>query len=234
MRGAQLQPIIRVARCAKVAGLFAALGITAHLSAQTPPSDSNNRILGVIPNFLTVNDSQQNIPPLTVKQKFALFYKETADPFTVVAAAAGAGLSQAHNEDPKYGQGGGAYADRFAAAVADIATQNFFQDALLASVLHEDPRYFRRGPQFRFLYRLRYSMTRVVITRTDAGKPSFNYSGIGGMAMGIGLSNAYYPSRSVNGTEVAMRFGTSLAASAFANILPEFWPDIRQKFFHRK
>lgn len=220
--------------------MLAALGISAHLPAQNPPSDSNvtpasnGRILGVIPNFLTVNDPQQNIPQLTVKQKFALFYKETADPFTVVAAAAGAGLSEAPNDDPKYGQGGGAYADRFGAAVADIATQNFFQDALLASVLHEDPRYFRRGPQFPFLYRVRYSMTRVVITRTDAGKPSFNYSGIGGMALGIALSNAYYPSRSVNGAEVAMRFGTSLAASAFGNILPEFWPDIRQKFFHRK
>jgi hypothetical protein len=54
------------------------------------------------------------------------------------------------------------------------------------------------------------------------------------MAMGIALSNAYYPNRSVNGTEVGTRFGTSLVASALSNILPEFWPDIRQKLFHHK
>jgi hypothetical protein len=54
------------------------------------------------------------------------------------------------------------------------------------------------------------------------------------MSMGIALSNTYYPDSSVNGTEIASRFATSLAASALYNILPEFWPDIRQKFFHRK
>jgi hypothetical protein len=77
-------------------------------------------------------------------------------------------------------------------------------------------------------------LSRVVVTKTDAGKTDFNYSNIGGMALGIALSNAYYPDKSVNGTEVATRFGTSLVASALANILPEFWPDIKQKFFHHK
>jgi len=118
--------------------------------------------------------------------------------------------------------------------VADITTQNFFSDAVLSSILHEDPRYFRRGPKYRFWYRLGYSVSRLVLTQTDSGKRVFNYANIGGMALGIGLSNAYYPDKSVNGTEVAARFGTSLVASALSNILPEFWPDMKQKFFHRK
>ena len=113
-----------------------------------PPPISNDRILGVIPNFQTVNDPSQNVTPLTVKQKFKLFLRETVDPFTIMSGAAGAALSQAHNDDPKYGQGSGPYAERFGAAVADITTQNFFSDAVLSSLLHEDPRYFRRGPQY--------------------------------------------------------------------------------------
>ncbi len=52
--------------------------------------------------------------------------------------------------------------------------------------------------------------------------------------MGIGLSNAYYPASSVNATEVASRFGTSLISSALGNILPEFWPDIHEKLFHKR
>jgi len=213
--------------------------------AQAPPasdanapapksSPSNDRILGVIPNFQTVNDPNQAIAPLSVKQKFELFLRETVDPFTILSGAAGAALSQADNDDPKYGQGSGPYAERFGAAVADITTQNFFSDAVLSSVLHEDPRYFRRGPQYRFWYRVGYSLSRVVVTKTDAGKDIFNFANIGGMALGIGLSNAYYPDRSVHGSEVAARFGTSLVASALSNILPEFWPDMKQKFFHRK
>ena len=188
----------------------------------------------MIPNYQTVSDPNQNVAPLTVKQKFQLFFKETVDPFTILSGAAGAALSQADNDDPKYGQGTGPYAERFGAAVADITTQNFFSDAVLSSLLHEDPRYFRRGPEFPFWHRLGYAMSRVVVGRTDSGKEIFNYAGIGGMALGIGLSNAYYPNRSVNGTEVATRFGTSLVAASLSNILPEFWPDIKQKVFHHK
>jgi hypothetical protein len=193
------------------------------------PAISNDRILGVIPNFQTVSDPHKEVKPLTVKQKFQLFAKETVDPFTVGAAVAGAALSQAHNDDPKYGQGTGPYAERFGAAIADITTQNFFSDAVMASLLHEDPRYFRLGPDFGFWHRLGYSLSRVMITRTDAGSNSFNYAGILGMSMGIALSNAYYPASSVNASEVGYRFGTSLVASALSNILPEFWPDMRQK-----
>ena len=203
-------------------------------SRQAPTSLTNDRIFGVIPNYQTVSNSPQNVAPLSVKQKFGLFAKETFDPFTVASAAAGAALSQAGNDHPRYGQGSGPYAERFGAAVADVTTQNFFSDAVLASLLHEDPRYFRKGREYRFWPRLGYAMSRVVVTRTDAGKRSFNYSGICGMAMGIALSNAYYPDSSVNGSVVGERLGTSLVASALSNILPEFWPDIRQKFFRRK
>jgi hypothetical protein len=81
---------------------------------------------------------------------------------------------------------------------------------------------------------MRHAMSRVVITRPDAGKPSFNYSGVFGMAMGIALSNAFHPARSVNGSVDITRVGTSLVSAALSNILPEFWSDIKQKFFRRK
>lgn len=202
------------------------------VSGSTDTSD--DRILGVIPNYLTVENPQQGVGPITVKQKFALFAKETFDPFTGAAAAAGAAFSQIDNDDPKYGYGAGAYAQRFGAAVADITTQNFFSDAVLASLLHEDPRYFRKGPEYGGWYRIGYALSRAVVTRTDAGGTTFNYSGVGGIGMGIALSNAYYPDASVTGKEVASRFGTSFAAAALGNLLPEFWPDIHEKFFHRK
>ncbi len=194
----------------------------------------NDRIFGVIPNYLTVENPELKVRPLTPKEKFNLFAKETVDPFTFVASAAGAALSQIDNDNPKYGHGAGPYAERFGAAMADVTTQNFFSDVMLATLLHEDPRYFRRGPEFRFWYRVGYALSRVVVTRTDKGTDRFNYSGILGMSMGIALSNAYYPDASVNASEVGYRFGTSLAASALANILPEFWPDIHEKFSRPK
>ena len=210
------------------------LSQTAEPEPQVAPPISDDRILGLIPNFQTVSNPHEEVLPLTVKQKFTLFAKETFDPFTPVAAAAGALISQTDNDDPKYGYGGRAYALRFGAALADMTSQNFFQDAVLASLLHEDPRYFRIGPDYSFWHRVGHAVSRVAVARADSGKSTFNYAAILGMGMGIGLSNVYYPAASVTGTEVAKRFGTSLAASALYNMLPEFWPDIHQKIFHRK
>lgn len=217
--------------------VLAALFTTSFVLAQSPstptdPVDDSQRIFGVLPNYGTVEEPHPGVEPLTISEKFDLFARQTYDPVTIASAAFGAGFSQVRDADPKYGVGMGPYGERFGAAMADLTTQNFFQGVLLAGILHEDPRYFRRGPEYGFWNRLGYAVSRVVITRTDRGTDRFNYSGIIGMSMGIALSNAYYPPSSVNGTETASRFGTSLAGSAIYNILPEFWPDIRQKLFH--
>jgi len=190
---------------------------------------SHDRILGVIPNFQTVSDPDRPYVPLRARDKWRLFVKESVDPFAFFSAAAGAGISQWHNDDPKYGVGFKPYLQRFGAAQADLTSQNFFQDGVLASLFHEDPRYFRMGPGKTVIRRIAYAMSRAAITRRDSGKDSFNFSGIVGMEMGIALSNAYYPPKSVNGQEVAERTFTSFTASALGNLLPEFWPDIKER-----
>jgi hypothetical protein len=218
---------------------------TADSIAAPPPEDrvdalpdvvppSYQRILGVIPNFQTVSDPTLPYEPLRVRDKFKLFLKETLDPYTFVAAAGGAALSQIDNDDPKYGYGAKPYLQRFGAALADVTTQNFFSDAVLASVLHEDPRYFRMGPGRPVMVRVCYALSRIVITRRDSGKKSFNFSSVLGTGMGIALSDAYYPRPSVGGGELESRLVTSFSAAALGNLLPEFWPDIRQKLKQHK
>ncbi len=199
-----------------------------------PKPISDDRILGLIPNFQTVSDPLQPVKPLTAKQKWQLFVKETADPFTFVSAAMAAGFSQSGNQTPKYGVGAGPYGQRVGAAYADLATQNFFSDALLAPIFHQDPRYFRMGPGHSIVHRAAYSVSRLFVTRQDSGREAFNVSGVLGMGMGIALSNAYYPSSSVNGTVVGSRFISSILGASFGNLLPEFWPDVKQKLARRR
>jgi hypothetical protein len=198
---------------------------------------SNDRIMGVIPNFQTVSDPNQQMAPLTVRQKWGLFVKETVDPFTFASAALGSALSQMSNGTPQYGYGMEPYSQRLGAAVADMTTQNFFSDAVLASVLHEDPRYYRMGPTHSIPRRVVYSLSRLVITRRDSGRESFNFSGVGGMALGIALSNAYYPDKDVNGSVNQGRFTSSITGGALGNLLPEFWPDFKEvlaRWHHNK
>lgn len=232
------------ADCARTALLYILLPLLLHAqqdgsaspveTALPAPTISNERILGVIPDFQTVDDPKAPFVPLRPRDKWWLFVKESVDPYAFFSAAAGAGIAQWHNDDPKYGNGSAAYFQRFGAAQADLTSQNFFQDAVLATLFHEDPRYFRKGPGTTVIRRVIYAMSRAAITRRDSGKDSFNFSGVLGMEMGIALSNAYYPPKSVNGEEVAERTLTSFTASALGNLLPEFWPDIREKWNHFK
>jgi hypothetical protein len=228
------------ADCVRAASLCIALPLLLHSQAApdvAPASAiSNDRILGVIPNFQTVSDPKTPYVPLRVRDKWWLFVKESVDPYSFATAAAGAALSQIDNDDPKYGPGGKSYLQRFGAAQADLTTQNFFSDAVLASLFHEDPRYFRKGPGNSVGKRIGYAMSRIVITRRDSGGNSFNFSGIMGMGMGIALSDAYYPRQSVGGGELESRLLTSLSSAALGNLLPEFWPDVREKLarFKRK
>jgi hypothetical protein len=207
--------------------------------AQSSDGLNHDRILGVIPNYQTVTDPTKSTPPLTPKQKWQFFLEESRDPFNIAAAALSAGLSQWDNQTPKYGEGGIAYTERFGAAYGDFTSQNLFSDAVLACLLHQDPRYFRKGPEAHVMTRILYSLSRIPVARQDSGRSAFNASGVFGMALGIGASNLYYPSVSRTGTVMATRVGTSVAGWAIGNMASEFWPDIRQKFFssgflHRK
>jgi hypothetical protein len=204
--------------------------------APTPvaPAINDEKILGIIPNYQTVNDPNAVVTRLTPRQKFTLFFKQTLDPFNLAGAAMGSAFSQRGNQTPKYGAGAAALGMRFGAALADFGAQSFFSSAVLASVLHQDPRYFRKGPGFGIPARIWYSVSRLAITRSDSGRPQFNASNIGGMVMGIAASNLYYPTASIRGTVMAGRVYTSLTGGIMGNVMSEFWPDIQKKFLHRK
>jgi hypothetical protein len=198
------------------------------------PALNEERLFGVMPNYQTVLDPSARSTSLTAKQKWNLALRETADPFNVASAAMASGFSQAGNQTPKYGWGGAAYGKRFGAALADFGTQNVFSAGILATALHQDPRYFRKGPGSSYKSRIAYSLTRLVVTRTDSGAPTFNSSGIFGMALGIAASNAYYPHESVRGDVMLGRLYTSLIGGVIGNLLSEFGPDVQHRFLRHK
>jgi len=198
------------------------------------PVFNEDRIMGVMPDYQTVRDTTRPVAPLTAREKWLLAEKETIDPFNIATAFLTAAESQAGNETPKYGEGWANYGRRVGAAQLDFATQNYFSAGVLANLLHQDPRYFRKGPQAKILPRVAYSISRLVIARQDSGAAAFNASNIGGMVLGIAASNAYYPAASVRASVMAGRVWTSMMGGAVGNLMSEFWPDVQQRFFHRR
>jgi hypothetical protein len=211
------------------AGLFAQdSSVLPEPQPAEPPG--GNRVFGVLPNYRTADASQVGTV-LTPRQKFAIASEDSFDYPLVLLAGAFAGLGQLTGQQPSFGQGLKGYAHRLVTNYADQAMGNMLTEGVYPVLLHEDPRYFRRGTGS-IASRTGYALTRVIVTHKDSGGSRFNYSEWLGNATTVAISNAYYPdSRTFadNGTKLLMQVGTD----AVSQVLKEFWPDIRRKMFHK-
>lgn len=195
------------------------------LDPSLPPGSQplvERRVLHLFSDFESVQPGA-HVAPMSARQKFRLFAGETFDPSLVVIAAAVAGIQQAGNLAPQYGQGAGPYAQRFGAATASFAVASLYSEALLPTLFHQDPRYFRKGSGS-IGSRVWYAITRTVVTRQDSGRSNFNYSHIGGLAALTTTTNLYYPAANRTATENAERFGIAVGVAALLNVVREFAP----------
>jgi hypothetical protein len=204
---------------------------SAHETAVAPNREGYHRILGVIPAF-GVTD-RQDAPALTPKQKFLLFAREAYDPFSWFAAGLQAGIGQANNEFPEYGQGAEGYGKRYGAALLDTASSGFFANFAYPVLLKQDPRYFRLG-EGTFKRRMFYSLKQEFSARTDKGIRQVNWSNILGAFTAGGISNAYYPSSDRGFGLTVSRSAISLMYGMVGGLGEEFWPDIHRKLFHKR
>ena len=144
-----------------------------------------------------------------------------------------AGQSMALKSYPELHQGLKGYGRYYWPAFADQASGAYFTEAIIAALTHEDPRYYTRG-HGGFFRRAGYALTQVIVTKTDSGGRSFNFSEIVGNGMEAGLSNLYYPPEERSLQNTAVNYVAQLEAASLNNLAREFWPDIRHKFLRQK
>jgi hypothetical protein len=163
--------------------------------------------------------------PLSAAEKFKLFLDDSIAPSTLSGAALGAAVSQGADSPHGFRQGWDAYGKRFGASMARHASSDFFGTFLLASALHQDPRFF---PQLNptFGRSTKYSIERVFVTRNDEGKKVANWSQVVGMLLSESLANAYWPEEDRTAGQTFRRFGIDLGARAASNMFRNYWPSI--------
>lgn len=193
--------------------------------------EQSHRMLGLVPQF-GVTD-RKDAPPLMPRGKFRLFYREALDPMEFVLTGTEAGIDQAENAFPGYGQGASGYGKRFGAAFTDELSSNLFTTFVYPALLKEDPRYFRLR-EGTFKRRLGYALSQVFIAHKDAGGRTFNWSNTLGALSSGGLSNAYYPAADRGFGLTMSRAGISLLYNSLGGIGNEFWPDIARKLHHKR
>lgn len=179
--------------------------------------------------FCEPNDASRE-RALSVGEKWKLFSGRTYDPIRIVSTGLSSAIGQAADSHSGYGQGMEGYGRRFGASYGDKTLGSFFGTFALPSLLHDDPRYFRKGSG-PFLGRLMHASAATVITRRDNGSSRPNYSNVFGNLIGCAIGSVYYPpsERTVGDT---MERGLMVTAyGAIGGIFQEFWPDIHKKIF---
>jgi hypothetical protein len=199
-------------------------------TAPGQPGQPDKRILGVLPNYRTARSSAEYVP-LTTRQKLYIGMKDSTDYPIYFIAGAFAALNQMNDNNPSFGQGMEGYGKRYAASFADQAIGNMLAESLVPAALHEDPRYFQllSGST---RHRAFYALTRVFVTKTDSGGSRINTSELLGNGIAVGISNLYYKDNRDAGDN-AEKWGTQIATDMFSNVLKEFWPDIKRRYFSK-
>lgn len=186
--------------------------------------EQSYRVLGVVPRFGTTH---LHAPPMTGGEKFHLFVTSAFDPVTFALIGAQAGISQAQDSFPSYGQGAAGYGKRYGAACADSVTASFFSNYFYPVVFKQDPRYFRVGHGASFKRRFAHSLIDQLVTHQDSGRRNFPFSNVFGALTAGGISNVYYPPPDRGFGLTMSRAGIALLYGELGGIFNEFWPDVQ-------
>jgi hypothetical protein len=203
------------------------------LTEQPSGGKVSKRVFGVIPNY-RADQFQTQYTPISTAGKFAIARNDSFDwpNFFLLAGYA----LQAQVAAGGFTHSGGltGFGEFYGRALADGVVGSYVTEAILPSLLHEDPRYFRLG-KGRILLRAYNATSRIFVTKRDNGHTGFYISEIVGNIGVTAIGNLYYTnSRSLSAS--SERYGMSLGNDMISNLLTEFWPDIKRRmpFLHRK
>ena len=189
------------------------------VATQQLKAEEQQRILSFIPNTYVVYEPHPE--PLTARMKFHMAYKSLTNPFFFGRTAAWAGVQQARDNPSEWHQGAEGYSKRLGAGFADAFTGSLISNAILPSLLHQDPRYFYQGTGTK-KSRALHAMSAPLVCKGDNGAWQPNYSQWGGSLISASLSLTYYPG-SNRGTGLVFRnFGTSMGLHVVLGLAQEF------------
>jgi hypothetical protein len=173
-------------------------------------------------HFDSLIDPTEIAPKLDTFDKVLMGLKQAASPYAVVGWVGVATYEQAFDRSPNYGQTGKGYAQRLGAAAARASSERIFTDSLYAPLFHTDPRYYVMGRDHGAVRRTVHAVSRVFVTRTDAGGETIDLALLAGNLTGAAVTQTYYPPGNRDFEQVMTTFGTSLGGSAVGYLFDEF------------
>ncbi len=181
-------------------------------------AEEKQRILGFIPNLYVTYEPHPE--PLTTEMKFHLAYKSLTDPVFWGWLATWSGIQQAANT-PNYPQGAEGYFKRFGANSASGVSEGLIGNAILPSLLHQDPRYFYQGNGTK-KSRAWHALSASFVCKGDNGRSQPNYSTWGGSLISNAIAVSYLPGSNRTADHVFGSFGIGMATHVVSSLAQEF------------
>jgi len=169
--------------------------------------------------------------PPTAYQRWQFLYQNGFAPGTLVTSAFGAGLNQATNDVPEWGQGAEGYGRRLGWVALNTAAQSTIESGF-AALLHEDTIYYRCSCSG-FWRRSAHALGSQLTAREPNGSRRLSLARPLGAYGGSLVLVPILPDR-FNYEGDGIRNGTWSYASGFpVNMLREFWPEIKRGVFRK-
>jgi len=157
------------------------------------------------------------------KNRWSEYRKTVISPRSVASNAAGAGIAQARNATPEWGQGMAGYAKRFGSRVAHHAVIGTIKFGV-ASARHESLHYQRSELKGKWP-RLKYAVTRTFwVPRTNGPGNTMATGMISGNFGGALISRAWHPVATRTAGHVVAGGFYGIGIETSVNVVREFWP----------
>jgi hypothetical protein len=170
---------------------------------------------------------------LGLKQKFRYDARHLFEAENIVFAGMGAALDQERDRPGEWGQGWGAFSERYASHLGQYAIQRSIMFGVQA-IDHEDPRYYR-STRKSFGGRVGDAFLHTIWHHDDSGGMMPAYSEFFGDYGAAALSRyLWWPRRFHNGEAVFVAGSDTILIDAGINLFKEFTPDIKRRLHLRR
>jgi hypothetical protein len=204
-----------------VRALLMALSVSALLPAQTPGTSTPDGQAAA-----TSGPQSPEWQKLSVKEKLRYDARHLFDIDNMIYAAIGAGLDQLRDRPDQWGQGGGAYVERYASHIGQYLIQRGIMFPVEA-IDHEDPRYFR-STRKSFKGRVGDAFLHTVWRHNDSGGMMPAYGEFLGDYGAAAISRAWWPANYHKGSSIFVAGSDTVLIDAGINVVHEFAPDIKR------
>ena len=200
----------------------------------TPAPDQSTSPTPAVPaassSDIVLDPNQPDPPPADWHGRLEVYLKSLVGPQVVFEVLPEAVWDHARKFPKEWGSHGIGFADRLGSEYAQFILSQTIQLGF-AAIHKEDPRYFRVG-QGNFFRRTGHAIRGAVIVSNTKGGETLAVGEIAGAFGSWAIASQWWEPRSEQSFGHVMLWGgVPLATKAGTNILREFWPDAKRKFF---